>query len=178
MIKPEKQQLLELVYEYRAAVKKAVSLLNAKSERAKGFQRLGGEISERAGYLDDLKESRYEFHGFGCLIVAKDFTVDFDFGEGGRCDGIDPGFLLSFINGNSSIENKYPLYTSREQLKESLEHLEKESLFTRDLEPFLGHPMELYNDTLFYLVAAINDVDKPIWKPYWPGGWDADDNDA
>jgi len=170
----EKQQFLALVSEYSSAVKKAVDLLNAKSERSKGFQALDGEISDRAGYLDDSRKSRYEFHGIGCLITTEHFIVDFDFGEASRCDGIDPGFLLHFVKHNKLIRNKYSAFTSREQLDDFLQALEKDGLFTRNLAPFLGRAMERYNDTLFYLVATINDVDTPVWKPYRPKGWSAD----
>ena len=170
----EKQQFLKLVSEYNSAVKKAVGLLNAKSENSKGFQALDGEIHARAGYLDDSRESHYEFHGAGCLIITKHFAVDFDFGEAGRCDGIDPGFLLDFVRYNKLVKNKYPAFTSWEQLNNFLRILEKEGLFTRDLASFLGRPPELKNDRLFYLVATINDVDKPVWKPYWPAGWSVD----
>jgi len=170
MTKFEKQQFLALVSEYRSAVKEAVGLLNAKSENSKGFQALDGEIHARAGYLDDSRKSHYEFHGIGCLITTEHFVVDFDFGEDRRCDGIDPGFLFYFVKYNKSIKNKYPAFTSWEQLDNFLRILEKEGLFTRDLTPFLGHPPELTNDRLFYLAATINDVDTPVWKPYWPEG--------
>jgi|GEM_PF-2907284 len=170
----EKQQFLALVSKYSAAVKEAVGLLNAKSENSKGFQALDGEISARAGYLDDARENRYGFHGIGCLITTKQFVVDFDFGEDSRCDGIDPGFLFHFVRYNKSIKDEYAAFTNYEQLEGFLQDLEREGLFTRDLAPFLSHSPELNNDRLFYLVATINDADKPVWKPYRPEGWRAD----
>jgi len=83
--------------------------------------------------------------------------------------------LLGFINQISAIEHKYCVFTSREQLKNLLQNLETAGLFTQDLESFLGRPMELTNDRLFYLVSAIHDPEIPVWKPYWPVGF-ADEN--
>lgn len=170
----EKQQFLALVSEYSSVVKEAVGLLNAKSENSKGFQALDGEIHARAGYLDDSRKSIYEFHGAGCLITTEHLVVDFDFGEDRRCDGIDPGFLFYFVRYNKSMKDKYAAFTNWEQLNNFLQTLEKEGLFTRDLAPFIGHAPDLTNDRLFYLVATINDVDTPVWKPYRPEGWSAD----
>ncbi len=177
MTNTDKQLLLDLIFEYQTAVKQAVKLLNAKSEHTKGFQALAGEIHARAGYLDELGASQYEFHGIGCLVTTKNFTVDFDFGEGGRCDGIDPGFLECFIQYNKSLRAKYHTLNDSTQLQSALQELETDGIVTKDLEPFVGQPMGISNDRLFYLVATIHDADKPVWKPYRPEGWPADDDD-
>lgn len=135
-------EFMKLVAEYRKAIKIAVKLLNSKSEYTRGFQQ------DRTGYLDVTKSSKYAFHGFGCLVITDSYTVDFDFGEGGRCDGIDPGFLSDFVSQNSEIKNKYPAFISRKQTETLLISLEKEGLFVKDLGPFLGRDPEIYNDSL------------------------------
>lgn len=155
-------KFIELVAEYRQAIKIAVDLLNSKSEYDKGFQQ------DRTGYLDVMKSSKYAFHGFGCLVTTDSFTVDFDFGEGGRCDGIDPGFLSDFVSQNRKIKNRYQVFVNRKQVEDMLITLEKEGFFVKNLGPFIGKEPELYNDSLYYLISAINDPEVPIWKPYWP----------
>ena len=36
-------------------------------------------------------------HGYGCLVEGPQGSVDFDFGDNGEIDGIDPGFLTQFV---------------------------------------------------------------------------------
>jgi hypothetical protein len=143
-----------MAYDYVATVRKAVFLLNIKSEKNKGFQ------FERCGYLDESKEVSYEFHGIGCLIKSKDFKVDFDFGVGGRCDGLDAWFLFAFLRDNEAIKLSYPLLKSGNQIKDLLHDLENHGIVTRNL----GY----HNEELYYLITDIHKPDIPIWKPNWP----------
>jgi hypothetical protein len=158
----EKNQLLELVFEYEFTVREAVKLLNNKSKYDKGFQ------VKRVGYLDALEEYRYVFHGFGCLVITKEFEVNFEFGEDGRCDGIKPEFLWHFLLKNKSIKLNYPMFNSSDQLKDILEELENDGVFVKDLEGLTGKPMVLYNDTLFYLASSINSSTVPFWNAHVP----------
>ncbi len=41
-------------------------------------------------------------HGYGCLVEGPQSRVDFDFGDNGEIDGIDPGFLTQFVRGRLS----------------------------------------------------------------------------
>jgi hypothetical protein len=55
----EKRQLLGLIEDYKKAVAEAVNLLNAKSEKEKGFQYARPDNPDSGnGYLDDFKERR------------------------------------------------------------------------------------------------------------------------
>jgi hypothetical protein len=38
-------------------------------------------------------------HGYGCLVEGSQSRVNFDFGDNGEIDGIDPGFLTQFVEG-------------------------------------------------------------------------------
>jgi hypothetical protein len=153
------EKFLALVFEHRETVKAAVELLNYKSEKNEGFQ------LHRAGYLDSSEGSTYEFHGFGCLIKTKGFTIDFDFGEGGRCDGINAGFLLYFINKNININLKYSQFGDCESISYMLKQLEDDGIFVRDLSKYLVNHSGFYGDSLYYLVSNINALDTPIWRP-------------
>ena len=92
-----KVQLLNLTDECKAAVATAVALSNRKSEIEHGFQ------LERMGYLDDAKEISYELHCYGCFVTNKAVKVDFNFSDGGRCDGIDPWFSFDFLDSNKTV---------------------------------------------------------------------------
>jgi hypothetical protein len=120
-----KQQVVALIHDYQATVYQAVALLNAKAEQQRGFQ------MQRTWYLDDLKQLRYSFHGAGCLVTTPTFTVDFDYATEGGCSGIDSWFLACFLESNSAMQAKYPLLTSREQVKQVLPKLVKEGLLTQ-----------------------------------------------
>jgi hypothetical protein len=95
-----KQQVVALLHDYQATVYQAVALLNAKSEQQKGFQK------QRTGYLDDLKQLRYSFHGAGCLVITPTFQVDFDYAAEGGCTGIDAWFLGCFLESNAAVQAK------------------------------------------------------------------------
>jgi hypothetical protein len=79
-----KQQVVNLIHAYQAAVYQAVTLLNAKSAQDKGFQQHQQSPGVWAGYLDSAQQVSYRFHGVGCWITTPAFTVDFDYDlEGG-----------------------------------------------------------------------------------------------
>jgi len=98
-----KQQVVDLIHDYQAAVYQAVALLNAKAKREKGFQQHYNSAGTRAGYLNEVKQVRYSFHGTGCMITTPEFEVDFDYAKEGGCTGIDTWFLFDFIESNPSI---------------------------------------------------------------------------
>ena len=157
----EKKQLLGLIDDYKTAVEKAVGLLNAKSEREKGFQYARPENPDsRRGYLDDAKESIYSFHGVGCLVTTKEFEVDFNFGDEGRCDGLDPWFVFMFVECNESMKDKYPLLLSDTHVKSLLQELEKDGLVVKNA--FSS------SERTYYLVSDIHNVNPVTWKPHWP----------
>jgi hypothetical protein len=120
-----KQQVVALIHDYQAAVYQAVALLNAKAEQQRGFQK------QRTGYLDDLKQLRYSFHGAGCLVATPAFKVDLDYAKEGGCTGIDAWFLGCFLESNATVRVKYPLLTSREQVQQVLPELVKEGILTQ-----------------------------------------------
>jgi hypothetical protein len=120
-----KQQVVALIHDYQAAVYQAVALLNAKAEQQRGFHK------QRTGYLDELRQLRYSFHGAGCLVTTPAFKVDFDYATEGGCTGIDSWFLGCFLESNAAIQAKYPLLTSREQMQQVLPELVKEGLLTQ-----------------------------------------------
>ena len=154
----EKLQLLALIDAYKAAVATVVTLLNAKSEKDPGFQR------ERTGYLDGLETIKYGFHGFGCLVTTEAFMVDFDFGfafgQDGRCDGIDPGFLFSFLEDNEEQKSTYSLINSHKQVEQLLQELENDGVVARDVNS--------WSERLYYLTADIYDSHPPKWQSYPP----------
>jgi hypothetical protein len=148
-----KQQVAELIQDYQTAVYRAVALLNAKSEREIGFQKHQESPGVRAGYLDDLRQVRYHFHGIGCYITTPEFEVDFDYALEGGCTGIDAWFLFAFLKSNSFIRLKFPLLTSGEQVEQLLEELTQEGLLTKYL--YSAH------DRRYYLTAAIGNPNLP-----------------
>ena len=95
------EQLNLLIKDYQEKVYQAVNLLNSKSQKEPGFQ-----AKSRAGVLDDFGTITYLFHGSGCFVKFSDSSADFDFGDEGRCDGIDIGFLVDFLENK---RDKYPL---------------------------------------------------------------------
>jgi hypothetical protein len=155
----EQQQVLALLNDYKAAVAKAVLLLNAKYEHDKGFLRQ----DERSGYLDESRQRRYSLHGIGCLITTPEFKVDFDFGWEGRCDGVDPGFLHRFLRENAEVKEKYPLLISgaqagqyvqgAEQVEQLLQELAREGIVANNVDPF--------SERTYYLTADIQDPIPP-----------------
>lgn len=156
-----KQQVVGLIHDYQAAVYQAVAFLNAKSEQEKGFQMQQERPGVWAGYLDELKQVRYSFHGTGCLIMTPVFTVDFDYAEEGGCTGIDPWFLFYFLQSNPAIQATYSLLTSSEQVEQILQELEREGLLTR----------YLYSDydRRYYLTADSQNSTLPTVTFYMPG---------
>ncbi len=54
----------------------------------------------QSGWLPDGR--RYMKHGFGCLVTGPQSSVDFDFGDRGEIDGIEPCFLADFAEGRLS----------------------------------------------------------------------------
>ncbi|WP_188816402.1 DUF6896 domain-containing protein [Hymenobacter cavernae] len=83
-----KQHVVDLLHDYQATVYRAVALLNAKSQQEKGFQLQQESPGVWAGYLDEVRQVRYRFHGTGCLITTPAFQVDY--AQKGGCTGIDP----------------------------------------------------------------------------------------
>ncbi|SFQ83452.1 DUF6896 domain-containing protein [Hymenobacter arizonensis] len=148
-----KQQVAELIQDYQTAVYKAVSLLNAKSEREVGFQKQEESPGFRAGYLDDARLVRYYFHGIGCHITTPAFEVDFDYALEGGCTGIDVWFMFDFMKSNPAIRLKFPLLTSGEQVEQLLEELVQEGILTKYL--YSAH------DRRYYLTAAIGNPNLP-----------------
>ena len=154
-----KQQVAELIQDYQTAVYKAVVLLNAKSEREVGFQKQEESPGVWAGYLDDLRQVRYHFHGIGCLITTTAFVVDFDYALEGGCTGIDPRFLFYFLESNSSIRPKFSLLTSGEQVEHNLEELVQEGFLTKHLYSA--------DDRRYYLTADIRNPNLPEVTLRW-----------
>jgi hypothetical protein len=148
-----KQQVVALIQAYQTAVYQAVVLLNAKSEREVGFQKQEESVGFRAGYLDDARQVRYQFHGSGCLITTPAFKVDFDYALEGGCTGIDTWFLFDFLESNASIRLKFPLLTSGKQVEQLLEELVQEGLLTKYL--YAAH------DRRYYVTADIGNPNFP-----------------
>lgn len=163
------QQVVDLIHDYQAAVYKAVALLNAKSEQERGFQRHEESPGAWAGYLDDLRQVRYHFHGTGCLVTAPEFEVNFDYAREGGCTGVDTWFMYDFLESNPAIEAKYPLLTSGEQVKQLLEELAHEGLLTKDAYSV--------GDRRYYLTTDIGNPNLPEVTLHSPDGddfdWDA-----
>ena len=149
-----KQQVVDLIHDYQAAVYRAVALLNAKSEQEKGFQ------MHRQGHLDSLKQVQYSFHGAGCMVTTPEFKVDFDYAQEGGCTGIDTWFLVYFLKSNSAIQAKYPLLTSDEQVEQVLQELVKDGLLTKHL--YSAH------DRRYYLTADIPNSNLPTVTLHMP----------
>jgi hypothetical protein len=155
-----KQQVINLIHDYQAAVYKAVALLNAKSEQEKGFQMQMESPGYFAGYLDEGKQVRYAFHGTGCLVTAPEFKVDFDYAKEGGCTGIDTWFMFYFLKSNPAIQAKYPLLTSGEQVEQVLQELVKEGLLSRYVYS--------EDDWSYYLTADIRNPNLPTVTLHMP----------
>jgi hypothetical protein len=155
-----KQQVVDLIHEYQAAVYQAVALLNAKSAQEKGFQRHQQSPGVRAGYLDSAQQVRYHFHGAGCRMTTPEFTVDFDYAQEGGCTGLDTWFMVDFLKRNPAIQAKYPLLTSGEHVEQVLQELVEDSLLTR-------YVYAAY-DQRYYVTATIGQPDVPTVTLYPP----------
>jgi hypothetical protein len=155
-----KQQVVDLIHDYQAAIYSAVALLNTKSAQDKGFQMHDEIPGVRAGYLDSAKQANYRFHGTGCRITTPMFTVDFDYAQEGGCTGIDTWFMVDFLKSNPSMQVKYPMLISGEQVEQILQELVEDGLLTR----------YLYNeyDRRYYLTASIEDLNPPTVTLYMP----------
>lgn len=81
-----------------------------------------GIEAEQRGITDD--GIKYFMHGYGIIMDSGDVVVDFDLGEKGEIDGIDPWRLWSFIDDND-IDTKIKSETELKALvKEAEEHRE------------------------------------------------------
>ena len=147
-------------HDYQAAVYQAVALLNAKSGREKGFQRHYNSAGTRAGYLDEVKQVRYSFHGYGCMITTPEFTVDFDYAKEGGCTGIDTWFLFDFLESNPGIQARYPALTSEEQVEQVLQELTQEGLLSKQVYAV--------DDRRYYVTADLYNPDLPTVTLHWP----------
>ena len=128
-------------------------MLNAKSEKDRGFQQHEESPGYRAGYLDAQQRVRYAFHGTGCLVTMPGLEVDFDYAKEGGCTGIDPWFLVNFLQSNPAIQAQYPLLTSDEEVAQVLQELVKEGA--------LAQYVHSADDRRFYLTADIGNPNLP-----------------
>lgn len=141
----EKNQVLNLIADYQAAVAKAANMLNTKAKEQPGFQRQQEQPGRYTGYLDEARQIRYTFHGAGCLVAGPEFEVDFDFALADRCDGINSWFLYYFLESNGSVKQKYALLTSADQVKQLMQELERDGLLFKNVDTLDEH--------LYYLVV-------------------------
>ncbi|RSK24709.1 DUF6896 domain-containing protein [Hymenobacter metallilatus] len=148
-----KQQVTELIQDYQTAVYKAVALLNAKSEQDCGFQQREESPGYRAGYLDAQQRVRYAFHGAGCLVNMFGVEVDFDYAKEGGCTGIDPWFLINFLQNNPAIQAKYPSLTNDTKVTQILQELVKDGT--------LAQYVHSADDWRYYWVADIGNPNLP-----------------
>ena len=158
----EKLQLLALIEDYKKAVEQAAGLINAKSEKQRGFHWTSH------GYLDDANQIRYMFHGVGCLVIIDGSEVDFDLGEGARCDGIDYWFLYHFLDTTQALKQKYDLLTDDSQIKNLLQQLEADGAVARPADPSY--------ERLYYLTADLHQPNPPTVKLHWPEGMEPDEH--
>jgi hypothetical protein len=159
-MQPAKQQVVDLIHDYQAAVYQAVALLNAKSAQDKGFQRYQQSPGVWAGYLDNEQRISYYFHGAGCWIKTPVFTVDFDYALEGGCTGLDLWFLVDFLKRNPTIQAKYPLLTNGEQVEQALQDLVVDGVLTR-------YVYSEY-DERYYVTATIGQPNVPMVTLYNP----------
>ena len=148
-----KQQVLELIHAYQTAVFRAVNLLNAKSAQDPGFQRHQESPGTRAGYLDAQQRVRYAFHGTGCLVSMPGCEVDFDYAKEGGCTGLDPWFLLNFLQDNPAVQAQHPLLTSDEEVEQGLRALEEEGVLARHV--YSAH------DGRYFITAELENLHPP-----------------
>jgi hypothetical protein len=164
MMSAEKDQLVALINDYKAAVATAVTWLNAKSAREPGFQARPGSLGSRAGFLDEARLVRYQTHGpGGCWVITPEREVDFNFGPDGRCDGLDTWFVFDFLDSNAAVKAKYPLLTSGEQLVQVFQALEEEGLVAKNVDPS--------HESTYYLTADLQEP-SPLRGKFYP----ADEN--
>jgi hypothetical protein len=154
-----KKQVITLIQDYQTAVYKAVALLNAHSERNVGFQKQEESLGVRAGYLDDLKQVRYYFHGVGCRITNPALVVDFDYALEGGCTGIDTWFLFDFLKSNAAIRLAFPSLTSGEQVEQLLDELVQDGVLTK----YVYSP----DDRRYYLTADLGNSTLPQVTLHW-----------
>jgi hypothetical protein len=156
-----KQQVTELIQDYQTAVYKAVVLLNAKSKQDCGFQQREESPGCRAGYLDVQHHVRYVFHGAGCLVTMWGTEVDFDYAKEGGCTGIDPWFLMNFLQNNPAIQAKYPSLTNDLEVEQILQELVKDGTLVQHVHSA--------DDQRFYWTADIGNPNLPEVTLHWFG---------
>ncbi len=148
-----KQQVMALVLDYQAAVYEAVALLNAKSEQDRGFQCRPEVLGVWAGYLDDLRQGHYHFHGIGCRITTPKAEVNFDYACEGGCTGVDPWSLVDFWQSNPAVRASYSLLINEELIEPALQELVSDGVLTQHLYA--------PDDQRYYLTADIGNPNLP-----------------
>ena len=148
-----KQQVLQLIHAYQATVFRAVNLLDAKSAQEKGFQRREASPGNRVGYLDAHQQVRYQFHGAGCMVILPGCEVDFDYAKEGGCTGVDPWFLLNFLQDNPAVRAQHPLLTSDKEVEQGLRALEEEGVLARHV--YSAH------DGRYFVTADLGNLHPP-----------------
>jgi hypothetical protein len=136
-------RLIAFINEYQLRVREAASLfqthLNVESPM---YWRQAG--LQQTGFIDSARTIEYAFHGIGCRVGLPSGEVDWDFGGGGRLDGLNPWFLWQFAqNGTDS----FPEFKDKEHLDTAFDAAVLEGLIVR---PFVAA-----QDSLFYLRDSV-----------------------
>lgn len=109
--------LFSLIDDYLSKVKECMLLFESKIGADSPLKAWREGLIPQKGDLG--KGIEYQLHGIGCLAVFPGGReVDFDFGPGGRFDGLDLWRLGIFAN---SYPDKYPFFQDDDVLKREFE---------------------------------------------------------
>ncbi|MCP4351010.1 MAG: hypothetical protein GY795_36550 [Desulfobacterales bacterium] len=132
-------KFLELVKEYQNSVNESVRLFSLYL----GIDNPGKWYEKgltRTGSFGPDKIFSYYFHGIGCEFNFGKYTVDYDFGYGGRFDGFDEWRLWLYANYGTDRFNEF---RNKEFLKSCFEKAIYDDLIKNYFQQF--------NDNLYYL---------------------------
>jgi len=125
------RNLKNLVDDYLEDVAKGVELLKGLTPGKSPLEAWKDKDIPQKGSLSGGVE--YELHGIGCLLVYKDYDVDFDFGPEERIDGFDLWRLTQYV---SERGDKYAVYSDSNKLKQDFEQAEKEGYIEKSTHQY------------------------------------------
>ena len=114
-----KTELLNVINEYLTLVRDSMVLFHSKIGDTPPLKAWKDNLLPQAGELAEGVE--YEFHGIGCLLVFKDYEVDFDFGPDNRFDGFDLWRLTQYTSTKSKSHYHNNKVALERDFKESIE---------------------------------------------------------
>src|SRR5438477_12110654 len=98
--------VMQLIQDYISVVRHHVNQLKEKYGEVDILRGRRRGVVPATGILDEVEKTAFVLHGVGCCITGPLYEVDFDFAEGGRCDGFDAWRLWNFAQSRKGSRVK------------------------------------------------------------------------